>query len=157
MWELADLCASHCDITLKSVFKLKKDEAKTVIKHKATFGGVRVRSAGRIRLRRCIHTCRADGVRVLVSIAQEGCRVHHPDVKSAFLNADLKEAYVRQSLRFIIPVEENKVLRLCKALCDRHYELGMPSCLDPQADGVSNKVLTRLLSTSRAREDAPCW
>lgn len=59
--------------------------------------------------------------------SQEGYRVHHTDVKSAFPNVELKEAYVRQPSRFIIPGDENKVLRLCKALCDRHYELGMPS------------------------------
>jgi hypothetical protein len=34
-WELTDLPASHRGITLKWVFKLKKDEAGAVIKHKA--------------------------------------------------------------------------------------------------------------------------
>jgi hypothetical protein len=38
------------------------------------------------------------------------------DVKSAFLNGDLKEVYVRQPLGFIIPGKESKVLRLRKAL-----------------------------------------
>ena len=35
MWELANFPAGHCAITLKWVFKLKKDEAGAVIKHKA--------------------------------------------------------------------------------------------------------------------------
>ena len=35
MWELADLPAGHRAITLKWVYKLKKDEAGAVIKHKA--------------------------------------------------------------------------------------------------------------------------
>jgi hypothetical protein len=35
MWELADLPAGHRTITLKWVYKLKKDEARAVIKHKA--------------------------------------------------------------------------------------------------------------------------
>jgi hypothetical protein len=34
-WELADLPTGHRAITLKWVYKLKKDEAKVVIKHKA--------------------------------------------------------------------------------------------------------------------------
>jgi hypothetical protein len=39
------------------------------------------------------------------------------DVKSAFLNCDLKEeVYVHQPLGFVIPGKENKVLRLRRAL-----------------------------------------
>jgi hypothetical protein len=39
------------------------------------------------------------------------------DVKSAFLNGDLKEeVYVKQPPGFVIPGEEGKVLRLHKAL-----------------------------------------
>jgi hypothetical protein len=34
-WELVDLPAGHRTITLKWVFKLKKDEAGALIKHKA--------------------------------------------------------------------------------------------------------------------------
>lgn len=34
-WELADLPTSHRAITHKSVFKLKKNEVRAVIKHKA--------------------------------------------------------------------------------------------------------------------------
>ena len=34
-WKLVNLSDSHCPITLKWVFKLKKDEAGAVIKHKA--------------------------------------------------------------------------------------------------------------------------
>jgi hypothetical protein len=34
-WELADLPTGYCTITLKWVYKLKKDEAGAVIKHKA--------------------------------------------------------------------------------------------------------------------------
>ena len=34
-WELADLLVGNRAITLKWVYKLKKDEAEAVIKHKA--------------------------------------------------------------------------------------------------------------------------
>ena len=43
--------------------------------------------------------------------------MHHMDIKSAFLNGDLKEeVYVHQPSGFVIPGKENKVLRLRKAL-----------------------------------------
>jgi hypothetical protein len=34
-WELADLTHGHSAITLKWVFKLKRDEAGAIVKHKA--------------------------------------------------------------------------------------------------------------------------
>jgi hypothetical protein len=59
-----------------------------------------------------------ESVRLLLALAaQEGWRVHHMDVKSAFLNGVLKEeVYVHQPLGFAIPGKEGKVLRLRKAL-----------------------------------------
>ncbi|XP_039827156.1 uncharacterized protein LOC120688863 [Panicum virgatum] len=58
-----------------------------------------------------------ESVRVLLALAaQDGWRVHHMDVKSAFLNGDLKEVYVRQPSGFAVPGEEGKVYRLRKAL-----------------------------------------
>uniref|UniRef100_A0ACD5ZKI0 Uncharacterized protein n=1 Tax=Avena sativa TaxID=4498 RepID=A0ACD5ZKI0_AVESA len=61
---------------------------------------------------------RMESVRLLLALAaQEGWRVHHMDVKSAFLNGDLKEeVYVQQPPGFANPGQEGKVLRLRKAL-----------------------------------------
>jgi hypothetical protein len=60
---------------------------------------------------------RIESVRLLALAAQEGWRVHHMDVKSAFLNDDLnEEVYVHQLLGFAIPDKEGKMLRLRKAL-----------------------------------------
>ena len=43
-------------------------------------------------------------------------RVHHLDVKSAFLNGELaKTIFVRQPLGFVIKGAEHRVLRLLKA------------------------------------------
>jgi hypothetical protein len=54
---------------------------------------------------------------LLALAAQGGWRVHHMDVKSVFLNGDLKnEVYVHQLPGFEIPGKEGKVLRLRKAL-----------------------------------------
>jgi hypothetical protein len=61
---------------------------------------------------------RIESVRLLFAlVAQKGWRVHHIDVKSTFLNNDLKEeVYVHQPPRFAIPGKEGKVLRMRKAL-----------------------------------------
>jgi hypothetical protein len=60
---------------------------------------------------------RMESVRLLALAAQEGWCVHHMDVKSAFLNGDLKEeVYVHQPSGFAIPDKEGKVLRLRKTL-----------------------------------------
>jgi hypothetical protein len=61
---------------------------------------------------------RMEFVRLLLALAaQEDWHVHHMDVKSAFLNGDLKEeVYVHQPPGFAIPSKEGKVLRLRKAL-----------------------------------------
>jgi hypothetical protein len=118
-WELADLPTGHHAITLKWVYKLKKDEAGAVIKHKACLvargfvqqEGVDFNDA-------FAPIARMVSVRLLLALAaQEGWCVHHMDVKSAFLNGDLKVVvYVHQPPGFVIPGKENKVLRLCKAL-----------------------------------------
>jgi hypothetical protein len=118
-WELADLPRGHSAITLKWVFKLKRDETGVIVKHKA-----RLVARGFVQ-REGIDfddtfalVARMESVRLLFALAaQEGWRVHHMDVKSAFLNDDLKEeVYVHQPPGFAIPRKEGKVLRLCKTL-----------------------------------------
>jgi hypothetical protein len=60
---------------------------------------------------------RIESVGLLALAAQEGWRVHHMDVKSAFLHDDLnEEVYVHQLPGFAIPDKEGKMLRLRKAL-----------------------------------------
>jgi hypothetical protein len=117
--ELADLPRGHRAITLKWVYKLKRDEVGVIIKHKA-------RLVARDFLQRegidfddaFAPVARMESVRLLLALAtQEGWRAHHMDVKSAFLNDDLKEeVYVHQPLGFAIPDKEGNVLRLRKAL-----------------------------------------
>jgi hypothetical protein len=118
-WELADLPHGHNVITLKWVFKLKRDETGAIIKHKA-----RLMARGFVQ-REGINfddtfapVARIEFVRLLfVLAAQEGWHVHHMDVKSVFLNSDLKEeVYVHQPPGFMIPDKEGKMLRLRKAL-----------------------------------------
>jgi hypothetical protein len=118
-WELANLPRGHSAITLKWVFKLKRDEAGAIVKHKARFvthGFVQRESIDFNDT--FAPVVRMESVRLLFALAAlEGWHVHHMDVKSAFLNDDLKEeVYVHQPPGFTIPGKEGKVLRLRKAL-----------------------------------------
>jgi hypothetical protein len=117
-WELADFPASNHVISFKWVFKLKKDEAGEVIKHKACLVACGfVQQEGIDFDDAFAPVARMESVRLLALAAQEGWRIHHMDVRSAFLNGDLKEeVYVRQLPGFIIRGKESKVLRLRKAL-----------------------------------------
>ena len=92
-WELVDPPAGHRRISLKWVFKLKKDEKGAVIKHKARLV-VRgfVQQEGIDYDNAFTPVARMESVRVLLALAaQEGRSVQHMDVKSAFLNGDHKE------------------------------------------------------------------
>jgi hypothetical protein len=117
-WELTDLLHGHRAITFKWVFKLKRDEAGAIVKHKA-----RLVARGFLQQEGIdfddafAPVARIESVRLLALSTQEGWHVHHMDVKSAFLNGDLKEeVYVHQLLGFAIPGKEGMVLRLRKAL-----------------------------------------
>ena len=59
-----------------------------------------------------------ESVRLLLALAAaKDWRVHHMDVKSAFLNGELAETvFVRQPPGFAVKGEEHRVLRLRKAL-----------------------------------------
>jgi hypothetical protein len=82
------------------------------------------------------------------------------DIKSAFLNDDLKEeVYVHQPLGFVIPAKEGKVLRLRKALykCDRHRGREMSSWTPRSRGWASGKACTKQPSSDRAMEETPYW
>jgi hypothetical protein len=63
-WELADLPHGHRAITLKWVFKLKRDEAGAIFKHKARLVGrdFLQQEPGGDRLRRCFRSRGTDGI-----------------------------------------------------------------------------------------------
>jgi hypothetical protein len=116
-WELTSLPTSHRAISMKWVYKVKRNEAGNVVRHKA-----RLMAKGYVQ-----HVdidevfapvARLELVRMMVVLAvHEGWEVHQMDVKSAFLNGIIKEeVYVQQPPFFIIPGSKRKVLRLRKAL-----------------------------------------
>jgi hypothetical protein len=115
---LVDPPAECRPIGLKWVYKVKKDEYGAVVKHKA-----RLVARGFVRREGIdfeeVFTPMAhmESVRlVLAMAAAKDWAVHHLDVKSAFLNGDLSEVFVRQAPGFVVKEAEHKVLRLRKAL-----------------------------------------
>jgi hypothetical protein len=137
------------------VFKLKRDEAGAIVKHK-----VRLVAHGFVQQEGIdfddafAPVARMESVRLLLALAaQEGWCIHHMDVKSALLNGELKEeVYVHQQRGFAIPGKEGKVLRLHKAL------YGLRQAPRARSRGwASSKARTRRPSTGRAIEEMPCW
>jgi hypothetical protein len=118
-WELVHLPHGHRPIGLKCVYKLKKNEASKVIKHKARLVARGfVQQVGIDFDEVFAPVARMESIRLLLALAaHEGWPVHHMDVKSAFLNGKLKEeVYVKQPPGFVVIGEEGKVMRMCKAL-----------------------------------------
>ncbi|WVZ95469.1 hypothetical protein U9M48_041230 [Paspalum notatum var. saurae] len=98
-WEAVELPAGHRPIGLKWVYKLKKDAQGIVVRHKARLVAKGyVQRAGVDFEEVFVPVARLDSVCALAALAaHEGWKLHHLDVKSAFLNGDLKEeVYVAQ-------------------------------------------------------------
>jgi hypothetical protein len=118
-WTLVSLPRGHKAIGLKWVFKLKRDEVGNIVKHKARLVAKGyVQQPGVDFDEVFAPVARMESVRMLVAAAaQEGWFVHHMDVKSAFLNGELREeVYVQQPPGFVAAGHEGKVLKLKKAL-----------------------------------------
>jgi hypothetical protein len=118
-WELVDPPAGCRPIGLKWVYKVKRDERGAIVKYKA-----RLIARGSVQ-REGIDfeevfapVARMESVRLLLAMAAaKDWRVHHLNVKSAFLNGELAETvFVKQALGFAVKGAEHKVLRLRKAL-----------------------------------------
>ncbi|GJZ39769.1 zinc finger, CCHC-type containing protein [Tanacetum coccineum] len=118
-WTLTRLPPNQKVIGLKWVFKLKRDASGTVTKHKA-----------RLVAKGCVQqqgvdfedafapVARMESIRLILALAaKENWIVHHLDVKSAFLNGELKEeVYVTQPTGFEVKGKEEMVYKLHKAL-----------------------------------------
>jgi len=101
------------------VFKLKRNSEGDVVKHKA-----RLVAKGYVQKHGVDYeevfapVARLDTVRVLLALAANpGWKVHHLDVKSAFLHGELEEeVYVSQPEGYVVKGKEQCVLKLSKAL-----------------------------------------
>jgi hypothetical protein len=118
-WKLTDLPAGHRPIGLKWVYKLKKDANGVIVKHKARLVAKGyVQQAGVDFDEIFAPVAILDSVRLLLALAaQEGVMVHHMDVKSAFLNGELKEeVYVVQPPGYVKQGQDHMVYKMSKAL-----------------------------------------
>ena len=111
--------AGHRAIELKWVFKLKRNEDGEVVKHKARLvakGYVRKQGVDFAEV--FAPVARLKSVHLLLAIVvHHSWEVRHMDVKSAFLNRELKEiVYVGKPLGFLDNDNPDKVLRLHNAL-----------------------------------------
>lgn len=118
-WVLTDLPPGRKAISLKWVYKLKKNTEGEIVKYKA-----RLVARGFVQKKGVdfeevfAPVTRLETVRLLLALAAKNAwEVHHLDVKSAFLNGDLlEEVYVSQPEGFVQESQRHKVYRLLKAL-----------------------------------------
>ena len=102
-------------ISLKWVYKVKRDKHGAIVKHKA-----RLIARGFVQHEGIdfeevfAPVARMESVRLLLALAAaKDWRIHHLDVKLAFLNGELAEMiFVRQPLGFAVKGAEHRVLRL---------------------------------------------
>ena len=118
-WNLVDLPKGAKAIGLKWVFKVKRNSDGSINKYKS-----RLVAKGYIQRHGVdfeevfAPVARIETVRFIIALAaSRGWRIHHLDVKTAFLNGDLKETvYVSQPEGFKVEGSEDKVYKLEKAL-----------------------------------------
>ena len=148
-------------IGLKWIFKLKRDKNGEIVKHKARLVAKGYVQEQGIDFEEVFApVARMETVRLIIALAaQLGWEIHHLDVKTAFLNGDLKETvFVTQPEGFVKKGHENKVYRLKKALYGLRQaprawnaklnntlkRLGFSRCLQEQAvynKFVGNKII----------------
>ena len=98
---------------------MKKDTKGAIVKYKARLVAKGYVQRQGVEYQKVFApVARIETVRVPLALAtQEDWKVHHMDVKSAFLNGDLtEEVYVEQPLGYEKKGEERKVYKLKKAL-----------------------------------------
>ena len=98
-WELVDPPTGCRPIGLKCVFKVKRNEHGEVVRHKARLIAKGFVQHEGINFEEVFApVALMESVRLLLALAAVRCwKVHHLDVKSAFLNGELaEEVYVQQ-------------------------------------------------------------
>ncbi|KAK2417383.1 putative mitochondrial protein [Trifolium repens] len=118
-WSLVDLPPQKKPISVKWIFKVKKNPDGSILKHKA-----RLVARGFLQQQGIDYSevyapvARMETIRLVISIASSmNWSLFHMDVKSAFLNGPLEEeVYVSQPPGFEVKTEKHKVYKLHKAL-----------------------------------------
>jgi hypothetical protein len=120
---MTELPVGRKAIGLKWVFKVKKDEAYAIVRHKARLvvkGYSQRKDVDYDEVFSLVAIFEAVRL-VLAMVAHQNWEVHHIDAKSAFLNGELnEEVFVLQPPGFIRSGWEELVLKLKKALYGLH-------------------------------------
>lgn len=137
-WTLTELPPGQKVIGLKWIYKLKRDADGKIIKHKARLvakGYVQEHGVDFDEVYAPV--TQLETVRLLLALsAKNSWEVHHLDVKTAFLNGDIKEdVYVAQPEGFVRQGHEQMVYKLLKALyglrqVPRAWYAKLNSCLE---------------------------
>ena len=101
------------------MYKVKRDERGAIVKHKAHLVARGFVQREGIDFEEVFApVARMESIRLLLALAAaKDWRVHHLDIKSAFLNSELAETvFVKQPPGFTVKGAEHRVLRLHKAL-----------------------------------------
>ena len=101
------------------MYKVKRDELGAIVKHKARLVARGFVQREGIDVKEVFApVARMELVCLLLALAAaKDWRVHHLDIKLAFLNGELPETvFIRQPSGFVVKGEEHRVLRLHKAL-----------------------------------------
>nr|GEX29863.1 hypothetical protein [Tanacetum cinerariifolium] len=119
VWELVPRPYQVMVITLKWIYKVKLDELGGILKKKARLVAQGYRQEEGIDFEESFApVARLEAIRIfLVHVAHKNMVVYQMDVKTAFLNGNLREeVYVSQPDGFVDPDNPNHVYKLKKAL-----------------------------------------
>ncbi|GKE01746.1 retrovirus-related pol polyprotein from transposon TNT 1-94 [Tanacetum coccineum] len=119
IWELVPPPDSAMIIALKWIYKVKLDEYGDVLKNKARLVAKGFRQEEGLDFEESFApVARLEAIRIFIAnAASKNMTVYQMDVKTAFLNGELKEeVYVHQPEGFVDPERPHHVYRLKKAL-----------------------------------------
>nr|GFA09627.1 retrovirus-related Pol polyprotein from transposon TNT 1-94 [Tanacetum cinerariifolium] len=119
VWELVPRPDQVMVITLKWIYKVKLDELGGILKNKARLVACGYRQEEGIDFEESFaQVARPEAIRIFLAYAvHKNMVVYQMDVKTAFLNGNLREeVYVGQPDRFVDPDNLNHVYKLKKAL-----------------------------------------
>ncbi|GJR38935.1 retrovirus-related pol polyprotein from transposon TNT 1-94 [Tanacetum coccineum] len=119
IWELVPPPDSAMIIALKWIYKVKLDEYGDVLKNKAHLVAKGFRQEEGLDFEESFApVSRLEVIRIFIAnAASKNMTVYQMDVKTAFLNGELKEeVYVHQPEGFVNPERPHRVYRLKKAL-----------------------------------------
>ncbi|GJZ99264.1 retrovirus-related pol polyprotein from transposon TNT 1-94 [Tanacetum coccineum] len=121
VWELVPPPDCAMIIALKRIYKVKLDEYGDVSKNKSRLIAKGYRQEEGIDFEESFNpVARLEAIRIFIAnVASKNIMVYQMDVKTAFLNGELKEEfYVSQPEGFVDPDHPHHVYRLKKALYD---------------------------------------